>query len=616
MFPAPLADFLNSTASEWDTPIEGETLPPPVAPGSEVFDLRREPWPRAASRAWAGADALRAASTEIDAFEAWLGIRPLPEAVRGSNNWAVAGTVAADGRAILANDMHLGMSVPNIWYRASLVWTTEAGPHRVTGVTLPGVPSVTVGSNGKVAWGFTNTTADWTDRVLIETLPDDRSRYVAPGGPRTFERTRERIAVKGGPDEWLEVQETIWGPVVGPDHHGRLHAIAWVAHHPEGLNLRLAAIEGVQTLTEALDVANRSGIPAQNLLAADSAGNIGWTIAGRIPRRAGFDGRLPTSWADGSRGWDGWYAPDEYPRVVNPPGGRLVTANNRVVGGRWLEMIGDGGYDPGARARQIRDGLLARDRPRVADMIDIHLDDRAVLMSRWRALALGVLSDARVAASEPRREFRRLVRETWTDRASTDSVGYRLVRQFRTAVSELAFAPFVARLRTVDAEYPRVPGRALEGPVWALVSQRPGHLLDPKYAEWDLLLLDGVDRAIASLTENGSPLAGRTWGEANTSVIQHPLSRGVPWLAWWLDMPHHALPGDAHVPRVQGTTFGASERLAVSPGHEADGYFHMPGGQSGHPLSPHYRDGHDAWVRGERRPFLPGAPVSTLTLRP
>jgi penicillin amidase len=168
----------------------------------------------------------------------------------------------------------------------------------------------------------------------------------------------------------------------------------------------------------------------------------------------------------------------------------------------------------------------------------------------------------------------------------------------------------------VDPEFPATPGRTMEGPLWALVGARPPHLLDPRYPDWDALLLDAVDAVVAALTAGERRLDDRTWGEANTPRIGHPLSRAVPWLARWLDMPRLPLPGDSHMPRVQGTTFGASERMAVAPGAEDRGYFHMPGGQSGHPLSPHYRDGHLAWVVGEPTPFLPGAAVHTLRLRP
>ena len=617
LLPPPLADFLNSTASEWDTPMQGEAIPPPVPPSAEVYDLRTAP---ALASAAIGSRSGPAGSEDPASdrtFANALGLN-VPEDARGSNNWVVAGNRTADGRALLSNDMHLGLSVPNIWYRASFVWTDDRGPHHVTGVTLPGTPAMVVGSNGRVAWGFTNTTADWSDRVLIDLVPGDPTHYLTPDGPRAFDVTRERISVDAEEDQWLDVRETIWGPVPEPDHAGRLYAIAWVAHRPDGLNLRFVKLENAETLEQAMDVANGSGTPAQNCVLADDRGQIAWTIAGNIPRRVGFTGRLPVSWADGTRGWQGWYDKADYPRIVNPPDDVIVTANNRLVSDRYLEMLGDGGYDPGARARQILNGVRKPTPVSAKDMLEVQLDDRALLMERWRKLALDAIGREATGedASGGRSEFRRLVRDGWTGRASADSVAYRLVRQFRTKTAELAFAPFVERLRTKDRSYPSTPGRSVEGPVWALVTSQPPHLLNPAYANWKALLLDAIDQTVASLTENKRVLSDRTWGEANTLMIRHPLSRAVPLLSRWLDMAATPMPGDNHMPRVQTPTNGASERLTVSPGHEADGYFHMATGQSGHPRSPHYRDGHDAWVEGKPTPFLPGTTVKTLTLRP
>ncbi|MEO6223277.1 MAG: penicillin acylase family protein, partial [Vicinamibacterales bacterium] len=280
VFPPALADFLNSTTSEWDTPMQGDVMTPPAPPPSYVFDLRTAP---AAPHA-AAADARSASSRQEDTFAMAIGAL-VPEDARGSNNWVVAGSRTADGRALLSDDMHLGLSVPNIWYRASLAWSDSRGSHHVTGVTLPGTPSTIVGSNGHVAWGFTNTTADWSDRVVIEPMPGDATRYITPDGPRMFDVKRERIVVDKSETQSLEVRETIWGPVSEPDHAGRQYAIAWVAHRPEGLNLRLSKMEYAETLEEAMDIANGSGTPGQNCVLADSQGHIAWTIAGSIPKR-------------------------------------------------------------------------------------------------------------------------------------------------------------------------------------------------------------------------------------------------------------------------------------------------------------------------------------------
>jgi len=153
-----------------------------------------------------------------------------------------------------------------------------------------------------------------------------------------------------------------------------------------------------------------------------------------------------------------------------------------------------------------------------------------------------------------------------------------------------------------------------EGPVWRLLSERPRHLLPRAYKTWDEALLAGLDRALTAVTKDGTPLDDATWGKRNVLKMQHPLSRAVPQLATWLDMTPRPLPGDNSMPRVQAPEFGASERMVVSPGHEEQGLFHMPGGQSGHPLSPYYRAGHEAWATGEATPFLPGAAEHVLRL--
>ncbi|HZI83251.1 MAG TPA: penicillin acylase family protein [Casimicrobiaceae bacterium] len=604
--PKPVADFVTGSWSEWETPLVGRLQRAVPVPDASVLDLRAVP-PTAPGPA---AHSPARSSTDDRLLLAWLS-SPEDDA-RGSNNWALSGRLTADGGAIVANDMHLGLAMPNIWYRASMVWR-DTREHHLTGVTLPGAPSLVAGSNGDVAWGFTNSGGDWSDLVILEADPADPARYRTPSGMRSVETVHETIHVKGGDDVPVDVRETIWGPIIDRDSGGRERALAWVALRDGGISGTLIGVENAETLEQAFDAAARLGVPAQNMVAAQRDGRIGWSIAGRIPRRVGYDGRLPASWADGKRRWDGWIAPIAYPRVINPRDGLIVTANNRLVEGTALQMMGDGGYDPGARARQIEDDLKGIGKASVLDMLAVQLDDRAIFLSPWRYLLLGILSGA--DNSDARRELRRVVSEQSTGRASTDSASYRIVREFRTHVAELAFAPLIERIRKIDPDYPAAIGRGGEGPLWALVTRQPMHLLDPKFESWKDLFLAAADMTANDALKQGG-IATYTWGRANTVHIRHPLSRAVPLLSALLDMPSEELPGDSNMPRVQGPTFGASERFAVSPGREKDGYLHMPTGQSGHPLSPHYRDAHAAWAEGRPTPFLPGESLHTLTLRP
>ena len=181
----------------------------------------------------------------------------------------------------------------------------------------------------------------------------------------------------------------------------------WVYHDPAALNLNLLALETAPDAATALTLAPSFGLPAQNIVAADGSGAIGWTITGRLPRRVGFDGRLPAVWGYGDRKWDGYLPAAEYPRILSPPSGQLWSANNRPVGGPAFAKLGDGGYDAGARARQIRDDLTSITVPaKPRDLLAVQLDDRALLLDRWQKLLQDTLARAgnrrfrRVASSD------------------------------------------------------------------------------------------------------------------------------------------------------------------------------------------------------------------------
>jgi penicillin G amidase len=206
---------------------------------------------------------------------------------------------------------------------------------------------------------------------------------------------------------------------------------------------------------------------------------------------------------------------------------------------------------------------------------------------------------------------------TWDARASTDAVTYRIVRAWRVAVLDRIEKGLTAPAQVAlgkDFVMPEL--EQLEGVAWELVTQRPQNLLPRNYATWDALLIDAAHDADSKLEKIG-PLDRRRWGERNTAAICHPLAGALPgFLKRFLCMPPDELPGDSNMPRVTGPDFGASERMVVSPGHEADGIIEMPGGQSGNPLSPFWGAGHAAWVHGEATPFLPGATRHELQLVP
>ena len=591
VLPPEVYAWMYPQGTPWDAPLMGKSRAARPIPSADIYSVRdvRDVAPAANEK----------------------GKQPLD----GSNNWAISGALTHTGRAMVSNDMHLGLSTPNIYYRVRLIISGDKR-HDVTGVSLPGSPFVIAGSNGKVAWGYTNSYGDWSDAVVLRPglSPDT---YRTPDGDMPFVLHTETIRVKDDqPVEYL-IRETIWGPVLDDmDYPDGEIAVSWIAHKVDGVNLRLVDLETAGSVAAALDIANTIAMPPQNFVTGDAEGNIGWTIAGRIPRKTPFNAMLPADWSE-EHGWQGWLTADEYPRIVNPDSGRIWSANARVVDADALRIIGDGGYDLGARAKQIRNGLFAKDQFEVADMLAIQYDDRALFLNRWRLLLLETLDGETVANDSELTEYRRLVK-SWIPRAAPDSVGYRLVRAFRLEVQTRVFHALMSSVRAAyGANIELRLSNQFEAPLWSLVTEQPEHMLPGEYSSWHELMIKSVRQNMHYFAVRfDGPLADRSWGERNTALIQHPLSRAVPSLSRFLDMPREPLSGDTNVPKAQGPTFGASERYSVSPGDEVNGLMHMPTGQSGHPMSDFYRDGHDDWVRGRPSPFLPGEARYLLTLRP
>lgn len=592
--PALLAWITPPGTERWDAPIDGSEVPYPAMPGPEVVDLRSMP-------AWAPLRAGVAAA-----------VAP-PVMKIGSNSWAVAGSRSTHGGAIVADDMHLGLRLPTIWFRASMRWRDEAGARRLDGVTLPGGgPGIVAGSNGRVAWAFTNSYIDLTDAVTIERDPADPKRYRVPGGSEAFVEHVEKIEVKGAAAVEHTVRWTRYGPLVG-EEGDRPVAVRWVGHDPAAVNFAIYDLQLAGGLDEAQAVANRAGVPTQNLLVADHAGRIGWTLMGMVPDRRGASAPVTVEEA-GER--PGRLDVSLYPRVNDPADGLLWTANARIVGGEMLDRIGDAGYDLGARQQQIRDALRAEPKHDEATLHRIQLDDRALLLSPWRDHLLELLD----GDTDPERAaFRRLLVDSWSGRATPESVGYRLTRAFRFALAEAVFGAITVPCLAVDPAFV-YEEEMFEAPLWTMIKDEPAHLLHPghaSWADWQRAVVDGV---IAELTagaaDPAAALAKRTWGEANMVDIVHPIARAVPYLRRFLAAPARPQHGDGDMPRVTRPAGGQSERMVVSPGREERGYLVLPGGQSGHPLSTNFIDQFDEWLAGGTLPILPGETSHTLTLAP
>jgi penicillin amidase len=592
-----LVAFLEPQRTRFDAPLLGpdpDEEPPITMPGPEVVDLRgRKP---------------------VDSGDV-IG-QPLDPA--GSNNFAVAGSRTVHGGAIVANDPHLQLTAPGVWYRAELRWGGGADAPdgadrgaRAVGVTMPGAPGVIIGASDHLAWGMTNLMGDFEDLVLVEVDPADPSRYLTPEGSEPFTSIVEEIRVNGAAPVRLALRSTRWGVVFDEDWRGRPRVLDWTALHPEMIDLAILRLPEARTLEAGVAVAGAWRGPPQNVLLGDRGGRIAWVVSGYLPRRVGGDGTVPASRARDGIGWDGALDESLRPRLIDPPGGILYTANNRTVDEAWAARLGRT-WDLGARARRIRDRLLEAEKVDERALLAIQLDTRVELLDFYRDLLLETTEkSARSSDSIVRRAV-----QQWSGTADRDQTAMPLLDGFRDELHERILAPLTAPCRVLDPGLRFRSFRAEEA-VRRILEERPNHLLPPGAASWRDLLRSALD---AVLVRIAGPLAGLdppAWGDIVRVHVDHPLGSEVPpMLAGMLNMPTAPANGYLYAVRVQTPSFGASMRMVASPGRLESAIMHAPAGQSGHPLSPHYRDGHAAWRDGLPTPMLAGEAAATLTLEP
>lgn len=530
----------------------------------------------------------------------------------GSNQWAVSSERTADARAIIANDMHLPLEVPNIWYRASFTYQMDGDPVSAVGATIPGLPLMVIGSNHHVAWGFTNLYTDATDVIRVQSSGENH--YMNGESAEPFESLTEEIAIKGKQSVRFPIKATKWGPVVGESGGQDSVALKWIAHERESINFKLLEFESALSVEEVLRLAAEVRMPAVNLMVADSRGAIAWTAMGALPDRDREDGHIPFDSTDETISWEKQL--NEKPVIDASTHEMLWTANNRVLGREWLKEIGALGHDAGFRAKRIKEVLTSYEVLDEKDMLDIQLNDTAASLLRWRDLMASVLS----AASESNPTYKEVLSEIeqWDGRASADSAAYFWVKYFRENLAQRVFRRVLAPCyeRSEDFDFRIIN---FEAPLWEIVTRQPKYLQDETLGSWQAEFLVSIEDTLSYGKKkfgDRASVKSMKWGQLNRLQMHHPFSRMISPLRKILSMPSTAMDGDKNVIRVASPGFGASQRMVVSPGKEEDGIFHMPGGQSGHFLSPHYDDSHEAWLDGRASAFLPGETVSTLVLIP
>lgn len=528
----------------------------------------------------------------------------------GSNNWALAGSRAATGRPLVANDPHLSPTLPPFWYLANL----RTPEWQVAGASVVGAPGVAVGHNDRVAWGVTNSGADVVDLYLEDDLEG-------------AEVVEERIDVRDGEPVVERVALTPRGPVVAEPGEPGGPALSMRAAFLEEVSLAaVLAAPRARTWAQLRDHFARWPAAPLNVVGADADGTIGWKVSGRVPRREGASGLMPQPAA--APPWAGWVPAEEMPGAENPDAGFLTTANNKPVAdgeGPWIGADWMDGY----RVQRVTEALGERDDWDVESALALQRDVRSL---PWREMRDALLSAPR---DEPRARRALELLAEWDGEMAADSPAATV---FALTVAELARraaaakAPGSVEWALGRGSSPMVAhtyvGLRQTGHVAGLLRTRP----DGWFAGgWDAEVASALAAAVERLERwRGADPAGWAWGSVRPLVLRHPFG-GRPLfehvfnlgpIPWGGDTNTVAQASTPPLEPVRDPLYVGTLRIAMDVGEWERTRVSLAGGQSGNPLSPHYADLFAHWRRGEAVPLAFGeeavaaATVATLRLDP
>jgi penicillin G amidase len=541
---------------------------------------------------------------------------PSPAEGLGSNNWVVSGSRTVSGKPLLANDMHLSLSLPSIWYENHLV----GDGLNVTGTTFPGVPGVIAGHNQHVAWGYTNGFPDVQD-LFIEHLrrgQNGRPEYEYKGEWLPAEVVREVIQVKGRQLVTEEVIITRHGPIINalaPDFIGEQPlALCWTALDPELAMDAVSDLNRARNCQELRESLRAWGTPIQNTVYADVHGDIAYSFPGRVPVRARGDGSVPVPGWTGEYDWAGYVPYAELPHLYNPPQGYVATANNRVVRDDYPHWFGREHCSP-YRAARIVELLEAQDKVDAGCFQRMQFD-KVSIFARSVGQALG-----RLAVDDP--ELAGVVERmrAWDGVLSADSAAAAVHKVF---VQRMLGLVLEGKLGDLAERYigkgptPLLADSSMykdKAVVWLekLLAAPESPWYDLGHGEQrDEVMRIALRQTVDWLKETLGPrMDDWAWGKLHAILFPHMLGQ-VKALAPFLSRGPHPLGGDGTTVCATG---GGAPRLGGHPLTGAPFRFVadlsdwdkcmgvLTPGQSGRQGSPHYDDQLPSWLQGEYRPM-------------
>jgi penicillin amidase len=550
------------------------------------------------------------AGVDPRALLALMGLPDCDGCAAGSNNWVVSGKHTASGKPLLANDMHLGITVPNIWYMADL----SAPGFHAAGVTLPGMPFVIAGHNEHVAWGFTALLGDVQD-LYIEKL-DGKGNY------EDIDRTwkplavdHEVIKVRGGKDVQLDVQSTTHGPLLNPilPKESRSIALKWTLYDPSLNSLPLFEIDTAANWTEVSAALETWSWPTQNLVYADDQGHIAYHAIGKIPIRgpAGLSDKpilhevkkVKSEWGDWALDLKSIYIPyDQMPNAVDPLSGFLATANSRVSTEMNIYPITDEWIDP-YRVERIYKSLDGRDGLTPKDMLAVQTDVYSeVDQELGQRLAYAI--DHTDGVDDRLRNAADLMR-SWDGKLTTDSAAASIVTQARNALWPLILEP---KLGKDAADYRWMESDFAEEEI---VMHAKAEWLPSGYKNWDALLTAAVRKG---MQDGKAPrnIADWHYGKWHVVDVEHPLAGFLPLVGRIAGTGERPQSGDTTTVKQVGRAFGPSQRFTMDWSNVDGSTENIALGESGDPYSAYFRDQWNDWYGGTTfaLPFSRGAVVA------
>jgi penicillin G amidase len=539
----------------------------------------------------------------------------------GSNNWVLAGSHTRSGKPLLANDPHLHISSPALWYFARL----QAPGLDVAGATMPGTPIVVLGQNARVAWGFTNTAPDVQDLYLEAVDRADPTRYRTPDGTAVFETRTERIAVKGKPDVTLTVRSTRHGPVISdagtlPEatHNGHVLALRWTALDADsdtvavGLQMMQAT-----TVRDFVSATAAWVAPMQNMVVADADGAIGFVAAGRVPLRKPDNdlyGLAPAPGWDARYDWAGWVPATETPRAFDPARGWIATANHRITAPGYPHFITSEWASP-YRQQRIEQLLDAQPRHAIEDLARIQADTTSLAAQRLLPWLRKAAPDHALAAAA-QQQLEGFDGTMAADRAAP-LIHWAWLHQLR----RLLLADEIG----ADLFDRRFANTSFVDTVAGILERDDAWWCDDKTTPAVETCAQLNTRAMAAALDElsarfGPDPAAWRWGAAHIAQAEHrPFSR-VPVLARWFEL-RTPVGGDTFTVNVSRVLLRAdvatgaryqsdhapSLRALYDLGDRSQSRVMHSSGQSGLVFASGYRDFLQPWAAVQYLPLWPGA---------